>query len=52
MPDIACVNGRFGPLAEAVVSIEDRGFSSATVSSEVIRTYRGNHSPSTICPVS
>ena len=25
MPDIAYVNGRFGPLADAVVSIEETG---------------------------
>ena len=41
MPDIACVNGRFGPLAEAVVSIEDRGFQFGDGVYEVIRTYRG-----------
>lgn len=41
MPDIACVNGRFGPVAEAVVSIEDRGFQFGDGVYEVIRTYRG-----------
>ena len=41
MPDIACVNGRFGPLAEAVVSIEDRGFQFGDGVYEVIRTYHG-----------
>ncbi len=41
MPDIAYVNGRFGPLAEAVVSIEDRGFQFGDGVYEVIRTYRG-----------
>lgn len=41
MPDIACVNGRFGPLAEAVVSVEDRGFQFGDGVYEVIRTYRG-----------
>ena len=41
MPDIACVNGRFGPLAEAVVSIEDRGFQFGDGAYEVIRTYGG-----------
>ena len=42
MPDIAYVNGRFLPLAEAVVSIEDRGFQFGDGIYEVIRTY-GNH---------
>ena len=41
MPDIAYVNGRFGPLAEAVVSIEDRGYQFGDGIYEVIRTYRG-----------
>lgn len=41
MSDIACVNGRFGPMAEAVVSIEDRGFQFGDGVYEVIRTYRG-----------
>lgn len=41
MPDIAWVNGRFVPLAEAVVSIEDRGFQFGDGIYEVIRTYRG-----------
>lgn len=41
MPDIACVNGRFGPLAGAVVSVEDRGFQFGDGVYEVIRTYRG-----------
>jgi D-alanine transaminase len=41
MPDIACVNGRFGPLADAVVGIEDRGFQFGDGVYEVIRTYRG-----------
>lgn len=45
MPDIACVNGHFGPVAEAVVSIEDRGFQFGDGVYEVIRTYRGNHLP-------
>jgi len=40
MPDIACVNGRFGPLADAVVGIEDRGFQFGDGVYEVIRTYR------------
>ncbi len=40
MPDIACVNGHFGPVAEAVVSIEDRGFQFGDGVYEVIRTYR------------
>jgi D-alanine transaminase len=41
MPDIACVNGRFSSLADAVVSIEDRGFQFGDGVYEVIRTYRG-----------
>ncbi len=41
MPDIAYVNGHFGPVAEAVVSIEDRGFQFGDGVYEVIRTYRG-----------
>jgi len=41
MPDIAYVNGRFGPLAEAVVHVEDRGFQFGDGVYEVIRTYRG-----------
>ncbi|HNN44025.1 MAG TPA: aminotransferase class IV, partial [Nitrospira sp.] len=41
MANIACVNGRFGPLADAVVSVEDRGFQFGDAVYEVIRTYRG-----------
>ncbi len=41
MPDVAFVNGRFLPLAEAVVSIEDRGFQFGDGIYEVVRTYRG-----------
>jgi D-alanine transaminase len=41
MPDIAYVNGRFGPLAGAVVSVEDRGFQFGDGVYEVIRTYCG-----------
>jgi D-amino acid aminotransferase len=41
MPDIAYVNGRFGPLADAVVNIEDRGFQFGDGVYEVIRTYHG-----------
>lgn len=41
MPDIAFVNGRFLPLADAVVSIDDRGFQFGDGVYEVIRTYRG-----------
>jgi D-alanine transaminase len=40
MPDIGFVNGRFSPLAEAVVSVEDRGFQFGDGVYEVIRTYR------------
>ena len=39
MPEIAFLNGRFMPLEEAVVSIEDRGFQFADGVYEVIATY-------------
>jgi D-alanine transaminase len=41
VPDVAFVNGRFIPLAEAMVSIEDRGFQFGDGVYEVIRTYDG-----------
>lgn len=41
MPDVGFVNGRFLPLAEATVSVEDRGFQFGDGVYEVIRTYRG-----------
>lgn len=41
MSDIAFVNGRFMPLEDATVSIEDRGYQFADGVYEVIRTYRG-----------
>jgi len=41
MPDVAYLNGRFMPLAEATVSVEDRGFQFGDGVYEVIRTYRG-----------
>jgi D-alanine transaminase len=41
VPDVAFVNGRFLPLADAVVSIDDRGFQFGDGVYEVIRTYRG-----------
>ncbi len=41
MTDVAFVNGRFLPLADATVSIEDRGFQFGDGVYEVIRTYRG-----------
>ncbi len=41
MPDIGFVNGRFMPLEEASVSVEDRGFQFADGIYEVIRTYHG-----------
>lgn len=41
MPNIACVNGRFLPLEEATVSIEDRGFQFGDGIYEVIRVYHG-----------
>ncbi|MGE0276262.1 MAG: D-amino-acid transaminase [Nitrospiraceae bacterium] len=39
MPDIGYVNGRFSPLSDAVVSVEDRGFQFGDGVYEVIRTY-------------
>jgi D-alanine transaminase len=41
MPDIAFVNGRFLPLKDATVSVDDRGFQFGDAVYEVIRTYRG-----------
>jgi D-alanine transaminase len=41
MPDIAYVNGRFMPLAEACVSVEDRGFQFGDGVYEVIAVYAG-----------
>lgn len=41
VPETAFLNGRFVPLAEATVSIEDRGFQFGDGVYEVIRTYRG-----------
>lgn len=41
MPDIGFVNGRFLPLVEAAVPVEDRGFQLGDGIYEVIRTYRG-----------
>ncbi len=41
MSDTAFINGRFLPLAEASVSIEDRGFQFGDGVYEVIRTYDG-----------
>lgn len=41
MPNVAFVNGVFVPLAEARVSIEDRGFQFGDGVYEVIRTYKG-----------
>ncbi len=41
MPDIGFVNGRFLPLGEATVSVEDRGFQFGDGIYEVIRTYGG-----------
>jgi D-alanine transaminase len=41
VPDVAFVNGRFLPLADAMVSIEDRGFQFGDGIYEVIRTYGG-----------
>jgi D-alanine transaminase len=41
MPDIAFINGRFLPLQEATVSIDDRGFQFGDAVYEVMRTYGG-----------
>lgn len=41
MPDIAWLNGRFMPLADAKVSVEDRGLQFGDGVYEVIRTYGG-----------
>jgi len=41
VPEVAFLNGRFLPLADATVSIEDRGFQFGDGVYEVIRTYRG-----------
>ena len=41
MPEIAFVNGRFMPLEEAVVSVEDRGYQFADGVYEVVATYGG-----------
>ena len=41
MPEIAYVNGRFCPLAEAVVPVEDRGYQFADGVYEVVGTYGG-----------
>lgn|SRR5574341_1332063 len=41
MPTIACVNGRFLPIARAVVSVEDRGFQFGDGVYEVVRSYGG-----------
>jgi D-alanine transaminase len=42
MPNVAFINGTFVPLAEAKVSIEDRGFQFGDGVYEVIRTYKGH----------
>lgn len=41
MPNIAYVNGKWGPLSSAKVSIEDRGFQFGDGVYELIRTYDG-----------
>lgn len=41
MPEIAYVNGRFLPLEQATVHVEDRGFQFADGVYEVVRTYGG-----------
>lgn len=41
MPDIGFVNGRFTPLSETMVPVEDRGYQFGDGVYEVIRTYNG-----------
>ncbi|MBM4123228.1 MAG: amino acid aminotransferase, partial [Nitrospira sp.] len=41
MPDIGFLNGRFLPLAQTMVSVEDRGFQFGDGVYEVVRTYHG-----------
>src|SRR5574338_1672880 len=41
VPDIAFLNGRFVPYADAVIPIDDRGFQFGDGVYEVIRTYHG-----------
>ena len=41
MPEIACINGKFLPLEQATIHVEDRGFQFADAVYEVLRTYRG-----------
>lgn len=41
MQELACVNGKFGPIGEATVSIEDRGFQFGDGVYEVIVAYGG-----------
>ena len=41
MPAIAYVNGKFSPIADAVVSVEDRGFQLGDGIYEVLRTHGG-----------
>lgn len=41
MPDIGFINGAFMPLAQAMVSAEDRGFQFGDGIYEVLRTYQG-----------
>ncbi|MCG3147361.1 MAG: D-alanine aminotransferase [Verrucomicrobiae bacterium] len=41
MPEIACINGEFLPLEQALVHVEDRGFQFADAVYEVFRTYHG-----------
>ena len=44
MPDVAFVNGSFVPLAEAKISIDDRGFQFGDGVYEVIRTSKTRRS--------
>ncbi len=41
MPELACLNGEFGPIASAKVSVNDRGFQFADSVYEVVVAYDG-----------
>jgi D-alanine transaminase len=41
MPTIACVNGRFVPISQPAIAVEDRGFQFGDGVYEVIRSYGG-----------
>jgi len=41
VPEIACINGKFLPLEQAMIHVEDRGFQFADAVYEAFRTYHG-----------